>query len=311
MGMTTNKKDLYILIFKLMLFAAIILFFFDHIMPQYEHIYTASLVDKAERLESIDEPKIVLIGDSNVAFGFDSQRIEERFGMPVVNMGLHGGIGAAFHDEMAKMNVTQGDIYVICHIDYSDQDLIDDPVLAWSTIENHKQLWKLIRGKDIYPMLKAYPTYLNKALEVWSRGTGNGILSDTAYSREAFNEYGDVVFERECKMDGDVNEVVPQISETCIHRLNLLNDYLQERGAKAVIAGYPIIVDGQPSEQFTGQILQFEQELNSRCDCEVISDYQDYFYDKEYFYDTQHHLTNEGAGIRTEQLIHDLEYYIQ
>ena len=105
--------------------------------------------------------------------------------------------------------------------------------------------------------------------------------------------------------------MAPQISEACIHRLNSLNRYLQKRGAKAVIAGYPIIVDGEASEQFIGQILQFELELRRQCDCEVISDYQDYFYDREYFYDTPYHLTNEGAAIRTEQLIHDLERYMQ
>ena len=43
-------------------------------------------------------------------FGFNSEEIEEAMGMPVVNMGLHGGMGNAFHEEMGKLNVQPGRI---------------------------------------------------------------------------------------------------------------------------------------------------------------------------------------------------------
>lgn len=48
-----------------------------------------------------------------MAFGFQSEQIEEAFGLPVVNLGLHGGLGNAFHEEMAKINVCEGDIYYL------------------------------------------------------------------------------------------------------------------------------------------------------------------------------------------------------
>ena len=80
-------------ILKLILFLGITAGFLLHLSPQYLGNYQASLIDKVQRLESIHEPKIVLIGDSNLAFGIDSEKIEEAFDMPVVNMGLHGGLG--------------------------------------------------------------------------------------------------------------------------------------------------------------------------------------------------------------------------
>lgn len=135
-----QQRRLFILIFKMLFLTAILLIFFASIMPQNEHMYNAALIEKVERLETIEGPKIVLIGNSNVAFGFESRTIEEEFGMPVVNMGLHGALGNAFHEEMVKINVAPGDIYVICHTDYGDDDKIDDGVLAWSTIENHIEL---------------------------------------------------------------------------------------------------------------------------------------------------------------------------
>ena len=93
------------------------------------------LLDKSARLKSIDGSKIVLIGDSNVSFGFQSELIEQAYGIPVVNMGLHGGLGNAFHEEMAKINVHEGDIYVICHHTFADNGKIDDTELAWITLE--------------------------------------------------------------------------------------------------------------------------------------------------------------------------------
>ena len=75
---------------------------------QYNDNYDAALVDKVERLKSITEPKIILVGDSNVAFGINSKKIEEELGMPVVNLGLHGALGNAFHEQIAKLDIGGG-----------------------------------------------------------------------------------------------------------------------------------------------------------------------------------------------------------
>ena len=42
-------------------------------------------------------------------------------------------------------------------------------------------------------------------------------------------------------------------------------------------------------------------------DCEIISDYPDYFYPYEYFYNSTLHLTKEGAEVRTRQMIADIK----
>lgn len=69
---------------------------------QYSQGYTAALVDKIDRLKSIKEPKIIILGDSNLAFGINSKIIEEELKMPVINMGLHGGIGDAYYEALVR-----------------------------------------------------------------------------------------------------------------------------------------------------------------------------------------------------------------
>ncbi len=300
------RKDIIFLL-KLLFLGGILFLFFLHISPQYLGSYQASLIDKVQRLEEIEEPKIVLISNSNLAFGIDSELIEDAFEMPVINMGLHGGVGNAFHERMALLNITEGDIYIICHTTFSDNDEISDKSLAWITIEDHFELWKILRPKDYLPMLEAYPVYLKKCLLLWSEGTGNQV-PEGVYNRYAFNEFGDIEWTDnglECQIE---KIEVPQISDNVCERLNELNKYLTSHGATMLIAGYPIA-----QNEFTPALElydEFQATLNQKLDAPVISNYFDYIYDEKYFYNTRFHLNNEGKKIRTAQLISDLKYYL-
>lgn len=314
-----NKHNLFTSNFKFFgklfcLLLVLLLFFGIIIMPQYQYSYNAALLDKVERLESINEPKIVLIGNSNLPFGIQSGLLEEAFSMPVVNMGMHGSLGNAFHEEMAKINVQEGDIIVLVHTEFADDDTITDPVVAWLTLENHPKLWNLLRTKDIPDMYFSFPDYARRALTLWSNKEGNEQNYGDVYSRLAFNEYGDIAFERQStKLDADTYFTesmvqVPKINDTCTNRINELNEYITERGATLLVAAYPIAdVEVTPPEE---DYIKFKEQLQESLNCPVISDYTDYFLDSSYFYDTNYHLTDEGATIRTNQLILDLQQWM-
>ncbi len=273
--------------------------------------YQASLIDKVERLQSIDEPKIVLIGNSNICFGMQSELIEKEFGMPVVDMGLHGGLGNAFHEDMVKLGVSKGDIVILCHTSYADDDKIPEPSLVWITLEHHDELWPLLREKDYLPMICAFPKYALRAIKNHMAGEPENLpREDTSFSRSAFNEYGDI-FKRYDEHYEFVADSIffPEINDTCIHRINKLNEYIKEQEATLLVAGYPI-GDGeytQPKEDYD----VFEKELRSQLDCEVISHFSDYFIPYEYFYNSMYHLSEEGARMRTEQLIEDLKKWMK
>ncbi len=302
---TSNSKRNIVFLLKLVAALCLLAGYIYHVLPQYENGYNASLIDKVERLESIDEPKIVLLGHSSLAFGIDSERIEEAFGMPVVNMGLHGGNGNAFHEEMAKYNVAQGDIYIICHSDYDDDNVIQDAMTAWSSIENHLNLWKILRVNDIGTMAKAFPIYLKHCLGYHSAGTGNQDPGGL-YARSAFNEYGDVALLREGNQYTFEGEVVPPgIGDAAVDRINELNGYLARRGATLLVAGYPIGNGNVTAE--AAEFEAFQEQLADRLDCPVISNYADYMFDYRYFYDTNLHLNTEGVALRTGQLISDIK----
>ncbi|MCI8966540.1 MAG: hypothetical protein HFH75_02985 [Lachnospiraceae bacterium] len=280
--------------------------FFMSVPAQYADNYNASLIDKVDRLESIDEPKIILVGNSNLAYGINSELIEESMGMPVANLGLHGGLGNKFLERIALLGINEGDLVIICHTDYSDKNELKQADLAWITLENHWELWKIPDAKMWGELLVALPDYTFNAMSLYLSGRGNQ-SSDEVYARKAFNVYGDNVSHRESGRYEieDSSVTVPEINDECVKRINKLGEYCDTVGAKLVIAGYPIMV-GEDTPNKDCYTL-FQNELRDKMNCEIISDYEDYFFAKEYFYDGCLHMTNEGADLRTSQLIRDIE----
>ena len=262
------------------------------------------------RLEHLEGSKLVLLGDSNLAFGMNSEELEAAFGLPVVNMGLHGAIGNEFHERMALTNVQPGDIYVVCHTSFADDDSIGDATVVWLTIEDHFDLWRLLRLKDMLSLLKSYPAYLRKCLDLWAPGYGNQDYGATnVYFRTVFNAYGDIEWtDQGLEYDfGDYQSAPPGISEVAINRLNALNDALTAQGATLLIAGYPIADTSARSSD--ADFDAFEASLRSQLNAPVISHYTDYIYPCEDFFNSAFHLNNVGKELRTQQLIADLTAY--
>lgn len=278
--------------------------------PQYRESYQGAMLDKVERLISINEPKIILIGNSNLAFGMNSQLLEEGTGMPVVNLGLHGGLGNKLQERMALLNINEGDIVIVCHSDYGDDGTIISPDLAWISLENHKLLWGIPDWKQWMELIPAMPDYIFNAVSLWLGGNGNKIVQ-LDYARSSFDEYGD----NDCVRNmntyefkaGDIK--ISEISDECVKRLNELNNYCQENGARMAIAAYPIAkVPDMPAKE---EYISFQNNLDREMDCDVISNFPDYFMEVKYFYDSALHLTNEGADARAALLLEDVKKWLE
>lgn len=278
---------------------------------QHEDGYEASLADKVARLKSVASPKIVLAGNSNFSFGIDSAMIEDALNMPVVNLGFHGGLGNAFHEDTTRLSINSDDIVIVCHSTYSDDNRITDTELCWATLEYRKDLWEILRLEDYCDMAEGFPKCWLKSLMTFAGWIFPSKPSTSSYSRRAFNKYGDVTLKPDegLKDESEIFrlgiEKLPEVNDTCISRLNALNRYAKERGATLLVAGYPISRGkySPPAEGYD----RFQSELRDKLDCPVISDFRDYFMPYSCFYDTRLHLNKEGARIRTQQLISDIK----
>ena len=93
-------------------------------------------------------------------------------------------------------------------------------------------------------------------------------------------------------------------------RLNEKYDRIAEKGATVFFSFAPINRNSVPEEEQAAKSWeQFERNvrngLNSRHT--VISSVEDYMMPGQYFFDTDYHLTDEGAAIRTQMLIADIK----
>jgi len=75
--------------------------------------YLYAMIKKHRAAEESASPKIVFIGGSNLPFGLNSERISDETKMPVVDMGLHAGLGLKFMLEEAKPYIRKGDIVIL------------------------------------------------------------------------------------------------------------------------------------------------------------------------------------------------------
>ena len=228
--------------------------------------------------------------------------------MPVVNLGLHGGLGNAFHERMPLFKITTGDIIVISHLDYSDDDKISDPALALITVENYFHYWKIFRVKDFPRIICKLPQYSAKCLYRFLLKRDKAPQNPTCYARNAFNEYGDNIFPRNIEAgESDPYLRHPKVNNICMSRINKLYEYCKAKGATVVISGAPILtgLEGFDLKEYK----QFQRDLELSAECPIISDFTDYIFDKKYFYGGALHMTNDGARLRTEQLIKDLQSF--
>lgn len=290
---------------KIILFIAVMfILLFQCVMPQYTALYNAAIIDKYDRLNSIDQPKIILVGDSNVAFGFDSEKIEEAFGMPVVNFGLHGNLGQVFITNVIRDSIKEGDIVIIAPAGYHYSVDSLDCVMAWITIENHYPLWKGIPKNRYLNMLLAYPTYLKRALNLFVTNEGNRI-EDSPWGRVDFNVYGDYDHPRpKCVIVGDDYGQFfssEYLDEQLGAYWNDYNRYVLSKGATMYMSAPPIL-----SEALSVDLESLQKELDEKLEFPMISQLNDYVYPLEYFYDTGFHMNDIGRAVRTQQLIDDL-----
>lgn len=280
--------------------------------PLFQKRYPAVLADKFDRLRSIDGPKIVVIGNSNVAFGIDSSVLHKAFGRPAVNAGLHAGFSGDFLERMALVNTTPGDVYVICHARYDDERWQPHAPFLIMAMKKNWRLYSMIR-KDEWPsMARGVPGYLRASIDELAERVafpngrpGRPGASNSAYSRLAFNADGDNVFPRESRYSkNEVIEPPPGPTPVTAERINDLARRLREKGAYLVVAAIPVAEGSEtaPPEAFSA----FSAELQSMLDCPVISDFAQYIMPRELFFDNCMHLTREGARARTELLAKDL-----
>ncbi len=279
---------------------------------QYTNTFLAGLEPKFERLYSIDEPKVIVVGGSNVAFGMDSEMMEKQLGKPCVNFGLYADLGTKAMLDLSEGAINKGDIVIICpETDPQTYSLHFDARNMWQAAESKPSMITKLPTDDIMKVIAAFPDYYNAKKEFFKTGTTPN--PEGVYRADSFNEYGDIDYKREYNSMlsfVDENKLVDLTPNLITDEFaDYLNDYAkkaQKKGA-TVYFSFPPINEASLTESTTDErIYEFYTSLTKKLDFEVISNINDYILDKEYFFDTNYHLNDTGVEYRTSLLSSDI-----
>lgn len=275
--------------------------------------------DNAQFAENMDrlilhqsEKKMVLFAGCSLSYGLNSPQLATSFpDYTICNMGVIGGTDASFQLACIAPYIKQDDIFIHTPEEMSTFQMLKDLTMdgrCFIMVEGNYQLLSHVTLNEEERVFDAYAEYCVLRLKSQTRS-----YSDF---NSNYNEYGDIVFDRpdsneDTYFDYDKTFNPDNINETSSQRLNHFYDHLTQKGAKVLFSYAPLNVNlmrNIPDSWMKAN--EFDRRIKESIHTTVISHYNNYLYSGRYFYDTDYHLTTNGAIQRTNHLIFDIQQYL-
>lgn len=265
--------------------------------PPNDFLYGVAL--KHHLADGIQKPKIILVGGSSVAFGFDSREIRDSLGMPVINMGMHIQLGLDFMLNETKAVMKPNDIVF----------------LSPEYMMSMKGRWEAKSAASrFYPPSKAYYPWdpianLDFILEANRRKFKEALAkvvfsgNNSVYCRDAFDTTnGDVI----AHLDSAHHSVLAGSALKYEHwpgirAINQFAEYARYRNVK-VFYLFPNYAASffQKSLHVIGR---YESDVRKELKIPVLNTPADFVYPDSVYYDTEYHLLRAGRKMRTDRFI--------
>ena len=252
-----------------------------------------------------NKPIILLVGGSSSLFGFDSQYLEELLGNQyyVINCGTNAGGCGMLYIEALSSFMRPGDI--IMNVPEFGNVQFGDPSLYWRTFRATESCYNIYRYVDF----SKYKKFFSAMSEFNSSTEARANLSESSYEIKNttltdFNcdlNRNRVYSSRPAYSSISINKGL--VTEERIKTFNEVISIVKSKGLKYYIGSAPVY--NYKLNATDTSIREFVEAM-SAINAPYISDPNDYKYDDNMFYDSQYHLTTEGALLRTKQLSIDL-----
>lgn len=261
---------------------------------------------KIDLLRKTLEPRLILIGGSNLSFGIDSQMLKDSFALNPINTGIHASIGLQFMMQQNLAYIQEGDIIVLVPeyqqfyngFAYGAQG--EEFVRSIFDVDSRGLKYLNIRQwKNLIVKIPAY------ALTKFKLKEYRGFQVDDIYTKDAFNEFGDVTKHWDLP-----NEEVATFSKIP-HKLDkqVLKDILKfqtavEEKQAVLLISYPG-TQASSYDNLEQNIKEIDSSLKAK-QFNVISNSLDYRIPDNQIFNSPYHLDIQATKQRSLQLIRDL-----
>ena len=294
----------------ILLTAVLIALVFAGIGPDPDHYFAGSHL-QLELIKSTPSPRIILVGGSNVSFGIDAELMQQTLGIPVINDGLHAGLGLVPLRELQEY-IRPGDVIIIS-LEYqlfSSPGMMDGDLAFLSDwIEYAPERTKFL--SDPWRETPAlYATMLQRKVnrEV-NRYLFGGSLDEmrSVFLGTKYNANGDFVGHlQEASMAPRKIPSVPYLASTLQDdTFTFLERFHQSAREKGAEVYFEPPASRKRNCKITGETLmaKFFQTFEERSSIPVLTPLEEVCLPDKYFFDTAYHLNAEGRQVRTERLI--------
>ncbi|MBE9009078.1 hypothetical protein IQ250_02530 [Pseudanabaenaceae cyanobacterium LEGE 13415] len=253
--------------------------------------------------EQIQAPRrILLVGGSATHFGVNAAQIEQNLKMPVVNLGLHAGLGLDAICAIAKEQVRPGDLVVL---------LPEYRILANPDGDHNKVMTQLF-GIQIgdYQIGESDPKQqVNKALLIGSLGINSTIqllqprsTGQSGYSTE-LSARGDALKLPTGKVR--IDQVDEKVSAYSFQQLKAFRQQVEAKGGRLVFGLPWRFAQADSNSKAIAQavvdtLAQIAPVIYDRRSLNLKTDPQ-------LFGDTPYHLSNQGRLLRSREMTQQLK----
>jgi len=273
-----------------------------------DHFLLATL-DKEHRLYQLSSPKIVVVGGSNTIFNINSRTITDLVGYPVVNMGLHAGLGLIFMLNEIEPAIRKGDIIIIMpeYAQFYRELFFGGRIVTRLLSLNPRFIRYVSTRQQIFEIMKGLGLETRSKI-VYLLGQS---ADEETYSRSAFNECGDLMAELVgdqplAQLAGETYKIrrLDEINKPAIQELNDFYARMQVCGANVYLA-LPAI----PIEKYSDNRIEINDlysYLKENLEIPILFSPKTALVPARDFYDTYYHLNTNGRERYTTVLLNHL-----
>ena len=287
----------------------------------YQEAYYAELGDMYDRLYETQGKKIVIVGGSNVAFGLNGALLEDILAdrgldYTVCPFGLYAAVGTSAMLDLSADALGAGDVVVLA-VEPGSQTMSTyfGATAFWKCAEEKPEMLLKLPGSKLSAIVGNYVPYLQERIAIQMEG--NYPVVEGVYAESSFDDRCDMIYPREGNImpvgydTGMTIDLATLVIQEAFQKQ--VNDYCaaaREKGATVVLSFSPMNRSAM-RDNSEKALEAFFRLCNEKFDCPVISDPKDYVLQSGWFYDTNFHMNDAGADLRTYRLAEDLLVYLE
>jgi hypothetical protein len=288
---------------------------------QASNHYLYTFKDKIKLLEETPSPRIIFVGGSSLAFGLNSPLVKERLGRNPVNLGLHASIGLYPLLRAVEANLRADDVIVLAPeyavltaFPHCRQEIGVKAYKVWPGCKEFIQpdldrsLEELVPPKSPLGQLADRVHDFRKRL---TQDIESRLPRNACYFRNSFNQFGDHVAHHDVASRYQGKYTLPRINRRIFDEVAIrLDDFHRHcRSANASVYFTHPPVGAACMESRQDWVRDFEKLLARKISIPVITTVEMISFDKDGFFDSDQHLTEQAATIRTSIICQQLQKY--